>query len=159
VTPVVGKALEAAIVVLFVGLLTTTLFGGVVPDYRSAAGDAVGERALAGATARVEQAVPATADATARLRVDLPETVRGESYRVRTEGRALVLDHPHPAVDGRMPLGLPDRVARVEGSWASTADAVVRVRSTDAGLVVTLDEGGARTPDDGRGDRPGGGGR
>jgi hypothetical protein len=139
-TPVVAKALEAAIVVLFIGLLTSTLFGGVVPGYRSAAGDAVGERALAGAAARVEQAVPATADATVRLRVDLPATVRDEHYHVRSDDGALVLDHPHEAVGGRVPLALPDRVVGVEGTWHSAADPVVRVEPTDGGLVVRLDE-------------------
>ncbi|MFC5970926.1 hypothetical protein ACFPYI_06230 [Halomarina salina] len=139
-TPVVAKALEAAIVVLFIGLLTSTLFGGVLPGYRSTAGDAVGERALSAAAARVEQAVPATADATVRLRVGLPDTIRGDTYRVRSDDGALVLDHPHEAVDGRVPLALPDRVARVEGTWRSTGEAVIRVESSDGRVVVRLEE-------------------
>ena len=139
-TPVVAKALEAAIVVLFIGLLTSTLFGGVLPGYRSTAGDAVGERALSAAAARVEQAVPTTADASVRLHVDLPDTIRGDTYRVRSDDGALVLDHPHASVDGRVPLALPDRVAHVEGTWRSTADAVVRVESTDGRVVVRLSE-------------------
>lgn len=140
VTPVVAKALEAAIVVLFIGLLTTTLFGGALPGYRSTAGDAVGERTLSAAAARVEQAVPAVEDASVRLRVDLPGTIRGDAYRVRSDDGALVLDHPHEAVGGRVPLALPDRVARVEGTWRSTDDAVVRVVSTDGRVVVRLGE-------------------
>ena len=140
VTPVVAKALEAAVVVLFIGLLTTTLFGGVLPGYRSTAGDAVGDRTLAGAAARIEQAVPATDDATVRLRVDLPDTIRGDAYRIRSVDGVLVLDHPHGAVGGRVPLALPDRVARVEGTWRSTDDAVVRVQSTDGRVVVALGE-------------------
>nr|WP_305794397.1 hypothetical protein [Halomarina rubra] len=140
VTPVVAKALEAAIVVLFIGLLTTTLFGGVVPDYRSTAGDAVGERTLAGAAARVEQAVPATDDAAVSLRVDLPETIRGDHYTIRSDNRTLVLDHPHDDVDGRVALGLPDRVVRIEGAWESTDDTAVRVDATDGRVVVELGE-------------------
>lgn len=49
VSPVVGKALEAALVVLFIGLVTTSLYGSVLPSYRTTAGDGVGERTLASA--------------------------------------------------------------------------------------------------------------
>nr|WP_158206580.1 hypothetical protein [Halomarina oriensis] len=125
---------------MFIGLLTSTLFGGVVPGYRSAAGDAVAERSLSGAAARVEQAVPATESATVRLRVDLPDTIRGEHYHVRTDGRALVLDHPHGAVGGRVPLALPDSVTAVDGSWYSAQDPVVRANATASGVVVRLGE-------------------
>ncbi|MFC7156312.1 hypothetical protein ACFQPA_12750 [Halomarina halobia] len=140
-TPVVGKALEAGIVVLYIGLLTTTLYGGVVPGYRTAAGDAVGDRTLAAAAERVQQSVPPEAAAVdVRVRVDLPRTIRGERYRIRTDGSALVLDHPHPEVGGRARLALPPQVVRVEGSWASDERALVRVRGTDEGVVVRLDE-------------------
>lgn len=145
-TPAVGKALEAGVVVLYIGLLTATLYGGAVPEYRSAAGDAVGDRALATAAERVQQSVPPAArSVAARTRVDLPDTIRGDPYRVRADGRALVLDHPHPAVDGRAPLALPDRVVRVEGEWTSTERTVVRVDGGDApGTVVVRLESGDR---------------
>lgn len=144
-TPAVGKALEAGLVVLYIGLLTTALYGGAVPEYRSAAGDAVGDRALATAAERVQQSVPPPARTVqVRTRVDLPDTLRGAAYRVRADGRALVLDHPHPRVGGRAPLALPDRVARVEGEWTSTDRTVVRVAEADApgAVIVRLESGG-----------------
>ena len=134
----VGKSLEVAIVVLFIGLLSTTLFGSVVPEYRNAAGTEVGERVLALSAERIQQAVPPSVEgATARHRVDLPRTVRGESYRIRTDGRTLVLDHPHHAVDGRMRVALPAG-ATLSGSWESHGDPAVVVRETGDGPTVRL---------------------
>ena len=57
-SPVVGKTLELGIVVLFVGLLTTVLLAGVVPDYRTATGKELGERVLTTAAQEIEHAVP-----------------------------------------------------------------------------------------------------
>jgi len=139
VAPVAGKVLEIGLVVLFVGLLTTTLYGGVVPGYRTEAGDRVGERALAAAAERVGDAVPSTArSARATVRVDLPDTLRGSAYAVRVDGRTLVLDHPHPGIGARARLALPPRVVRVEGSWRSDRPAAVSARTTAAGVVVEL---------------------
>jgi hypothetical protein len=140
--PVVGKTLEVALVVLFLGLLTTTLYGGTVPDYRDTAGREVGDRTLALAAERVQQAVPAVGTAVAVThQVDLPRTIRGRAYRVETDGRTLVLVHPSEAVGGRASLVIPQRVTRVEGGWHSRAPAAIRVSSTDGGLVVELVEG------------------
>jgi hypothetical protein len=126
--------------VLFVGLLTTTLFGNVVPAYRAAAGEELAERTVAGAADRVEASVPPAArDATVTRHVDLPETIAGGTYRIRVDERRLVLEHPHPAVDASMRLALPDRVAAVRGSWKSGGRPTVTVRSDDAGLVVVLE--------------------
>lgn len=143
VSPVVGKALEVSVVVLYIGLVSTTLYGGVVPEYRSAAGGEVADRTLAGATQEVEDAVPpGTATAVdVRRQVDLPRTIRGEPYHVRTDGRTLVLDHPDPNVRTATTLVLPTGVVRVTGSWSSTAEAFVAVERTDAGLVVRLERG------------------
>jgi hypothetical protein len=144
VAPVTGKALEAAIVVLYIGLLTTALYGGVVPDYRTEAGQAVAERALAAATERVQQAIPPEARRVrVRHEVSLPDAVRGSAYEVRAEGRWLVLDHPHPEVGARARLALPSRVARVEGKWHSDDPTFVTVRDAEAGLVVRLTNGEA----------------
>lgn len=141
VSPVVGKALEAGIVVLFVSVLVATLYGQAVPGYRSTAGQQVGERALATAAERVQQAVPPVASRVeARYRVDLPRTVRGRGYVVRADGRTLVFDHPTLPTE-RARVQLPDRVDRVEGRWRSRRPAVVRIYSTDAGLVVRLETG------------------
>jgi len=139
VAPVAGKVLELGLTVLFIGLLTTTLYGGIVPDYRTEAGDRVAERTTAAAAERVRAAVPPpAAAASVRATVDLPDTIRSSVYRVRVENRTLVLGHPHPGVGARARLVLPRRVVRVEGTWRSDRPAVVIVRTTDAGVVVEL---------------------
>jgi len=143
VTPSVGKALEAGIVVLFVALLSTILLGGLVPDYRAATGAQLGDRVLATASQEVERAIPPTTRAVdVRRTVELPSAIAGEGYEVRTDGRWLVLDHPNAAVSGRVRLVLPASVDRVEGSWESGAETVVAVRGDETGLVVELTEGG-----------------
>lgn len=140
--PAVGKALEAGIVVLYVGLLTTALFGGYVADYRTAAGDELGERTLATASHEIRAAVPPAATAAqVHVRVEVPDTIRGEGYRIRAEGRSLVLDHPAAGVGGRTRMALPERVTEVTGSWHSQRPAAVRVEGTDGGLSVRLVSG------------------
>lgn len=141
-SPVVGKALEAALVVLYLGMLTTALYGGVVPDYRAATGAELADRVLAEAAHRVQQAVPPNATAVdARRRVDLPRTIAGESYEIRADGRTLVLDHPDRGIGGRARLALPEAVVRVGGAWHSRQPATVHVRSVDGGLAVRLETG------------------
>ncbi|MFC4449100.1 DUF7266 family protein [Halorussus aquaticus] len=143
VSPVVGKAMEASIVVLYVGLLSATLYGGVVPEYRTAAGAEVGERALAQSAERVQQAVPTdAATVRARTEVSLPQTIRGRAYEIRVETRTLVLDHPRDGVGGRVTLALPETVSSVRGNWSSREPAFVVVRSDGAGgLAVRLESG------------------
>ncbi|MFB6107601.1 MAG: hypothetical protein ABEJ82_02020 [Haloplanus sp.] len=139
---VVGKALEVALAVLFVGLVTTLLYGGVVPAYGTAAGDAVAERTVALAAERTQQAVPAVGRrVNATARVDLPTTIAGAAYEVRVENRTLVLDHPDPEIGARAQLALPGTVETVDGRWRSGDDAVVRVRgNATEGLTVRLTE-------------------
>ena len=139
VTPAVGKALEAGIVVLFVATASTALYGGVVPDARNAAGDEVGERALEHAAAEVEASVPASSrEATVERRVSLPESIRDRGYEIRAANGTLVLDHDHPRVGGSTPLVLPGRVRNVTGAWDG-GGGVVRVEShPGGGLVVVL---------------------
>lgn len=136
VVPAVGKALEAGIVVLFVALLTTSLFGGVVPNARNAAASEVGERTLQHATATVERAVPdAGANVTVERRVSLPETIRRRGYRITAGNGSLALVHDASSVGGRTPLVLPDRVRDVRGNWTG-GDGVVRVEPQPGGGVV-----------------------
>jgi hypothetical protein len=137
----VSKALEVGLVVLYVAFVTTALFGGVVPEYRTAAAAEVADSTLVDAADAVEAAVPPTTTR-ARLRapVDLPETIRGATYRVSADGDRLVLDHPHPDVGGRLRLSLPDAVVAVRGTWESGSDTVVAVERTPGGLRVTLAE-------------------
>lgn len=142
--PVVGKAMETGLVVLYLGLVTTALFGGAVPDYRTAAADDVADRTLATAAQRVQQAVPPNASAVrARARVDLPDAIRGQAYEVRAEDRTLVLDHPHPDVGARARLALPASVVDVSGRWTSAEPAVVDVRGRPDGVAVRLRRGGS----------------
>ncbi|MFC7097700.1 DUF7266 family protein [Halobaculum marinum] len=139
VTPVVSKTLEVGIVLLFIGGLSAALFGGVVPDYRDAAGDRVAERTLAGATTEVEDAVPPPARAVrVERRVSLPETIRGARYRVVADDGSLALDHPNEAVGDRLRLALPERVATVTGAWRSGATTVVVVTGGDGAVTVEL---------------------
>ncbi|RDZ41382.1 hypothetical protein C5B89_05370 [Haloferax sp. Atlit-47N] len=156
--PVVGKALEAAIVVLFIGLLTTVLFGGVIPDHRAAVGHELADRTLAAATEQVETTavVPESAVRGSR-RVDaaLPRAIRGDSYQIayvpnatlatdpNVTAPALVLDHPNDAFDRRLPVTLPDSVS-VSGAWDSGNDCVVRVVvDDDDGTTLELANGRA----------------
>lgn len=140
VSAVVGKTLELGLVVMFVGLLTTTLYGGVVPDYRTTAGAEVGDRTLAAAAERIETAVPPNATAVhSERRVDLPRTIRGDQYELRTANGTLVLAHPRDEIGGRTPLALPDAVVDVSGSWRSGGDLLVVVESTDRGIAVELE--------------------
>lgn len=143
VAPAVGKVLELGLVVVYVGLLATALFGGVVPDYRTATGDAVAERTAAAAAQRVQQAVPPRGRAVrARVRVRIPATIRGSGYDVAVRNRTLVVDHPHPAVVAEARMALPPAVVSVDGRWRSTRPAVVAVRSVPGGLAVRLRPGG-----------------
>ena len=138
-TPAVGKALEVGIVVLFVGVLTTALYGGAVPDYRNAVGDEVADRAIVAAAERVENAVPPSARQVRTVHgVDLPRSIRGENYRVTVEDRTLVLDHPSPTVGASTPLALPERVDSVRGTWRSSDETVVVVTGDASGLAVEL---------------------
>lgn len=159
--PVVGKAFEAGIVVLYVALITATLYGSVVPDYRTTAGDAVADRALATAALGIERAIPDTASTVGTgaaetaavetvavettVAVALPATIRGEPYRVRATGERLVLVHPHPAIGGSVRLALPDRVHRVQGEWRSTEANSVYVTGNATRLTIELQGREART--------------
>lgn len=140
----VEKVLALGLVALYVSLVATTVYGGVVPDYRTAAGSELADRTLAVAAQRVQQAVPPNATAVdVRLRVRLPATIRGAPYEIRADNRTLVLEHPRPGVDARTRLGLPPAVTNVSGRWHSGEPTVVRVRTSESGLVVRLETGGA----------------
>lgn len=142
VSAVVAKTLEAGIVVLFISLLVAVLYGGVVPEYRAAAGDELGERVLAEAAVEVQTAVPETPSTEAAVRHELPTTIEAATYRIVAENGSLVLVHGDPAIENELPLALPSDVVRVEGEWYSHETAVVRVEETDAGRVVRLEPGG-----------------
>jgi len=142
VTPVVGKALEAGLVVLFVSVTAAGLYGGVVPEYRNAAAGELGDRALAAAAGEVEANALAGAAGRVRADVRLPERIAGQTYRIEAAERALVLDHPDPSVGGRVGLALPPAVT-VRGAWASDGPTVLTLERTPNGTVLRL---GARKP-------------
>lgn len=143
VSAVVAKTLEAGIVVLYISLLVTVLYGGVVPEYTSAAGDELGERVVSEAAIEVQTAVPADTRSEATVRHELPSSIESASYRIVVENESLVLVHTDPAIDAEVPLALPPDVERVEGEWYSHEPAVVTVEQTDDGRVVRLEPGGA----------------
>lgn len=141
VSAVVGKTLEAGIVVLYVSLLVGVLYGGVVPEYEATTGAELGERILGESVLEVQGAVPADPDATATVEHELPRSIDNEPYRVVGNDDSLELVHEDDAVGGEVPLRLPADVVRVEGEWESTAPAIVRVERTAAGRVVHLEVG------------------
>lgn len=139
VTPVVAKTLEVGLVLLFISGLSTALYGGVVPDYRTAAGGEVAERTVVAAAERVDAAVPpATRSAHVEHRVPLPDTIRGAAYRIVAQNGTLRLHHPAHGVDATARLAPPSRVLSIDGTWHSSADTVVVVSTSGGGLRVEL---------------------
>ncbi|MEA5388118.1 hypothetical protein VB779_14455 [Haloarculaceae archaeon H-GB11] len=141
-SPVIGKLFEIGLVMLYLGLVWATLYGGVLPDYQETAGHEVGERTLAFAAQRIEAVVPPNAThVSVRTQVDLPSTIAGASYVLRPTGGGLALDHPNDEVDDTVRLSLPSSVDSVRGRWQSGSNTVVSVTDGADGLVVTLAEG------------------
>lgn len=143
-SPVVSKTLELGLVVLYLAFVTTALYGGIVPDYRSSAGSSVADRTLASSAERVEAAIPPNATHVAvERRVPLPATIRGDSYRIEATNRTtLALRHPNPQIGERIRLVVPDSVVSVSGTWQSGAPATVTVSRNATGLVVRLEVAG-----------------
>lgn len=139
VSTVVGKTLEIGIGVMVVALLASTLYGGVVPTYRTVAGDELGDRALARAAATAEGAVPpAGVTVAATASASLPPTIRGATYEIHATNGTLTLRHPHPGVRGSVELSVPDRVGRIQGTWRSTDPFRVAVTGTRTDVTITI---------------------
>lgn len=142
VTTVVAKLLAFGIVLLYIGGVVSVIYGGAVPEYRSAVGDEMGDRVLATAADRIQGAIPPEArDVSATVAVDLPATLHGSAYAITVEGRSLVLDHPDEGVGGRVRLALPAHVSSIDGSWESGGEQFVRAERGSGGLSVRLLEG------------------
>lgn len=144
VSSVVGKTLELGLLALFVGLLVSTFYGGVIPEYRDATGASVADRTVAGIGTDVETAVPATdesvVDVDVERTIDVPPTIRGDRYRIRLDGDGtLFLDHPRTDLSRTVGLSLPPAVTTVESAVRSGETLVVVVESTPSGLVVRLE--------------------
>lgn len=142
VAPAISKTLEIGLGVLLVALLTTTLYGSVVPGYRTAAGGELADQSLARAIAATERTVPPEAHAaTTTVDVQLPATIRGATYEIHAVGDALELVHPHPEIGNHVRLTIPARVVTVTGTWRSTE--TFRVSAHTAGPDVTITIGGS----------------
>jgi hypothetical protein len=135
---VAGKVLEIAIVLVFVSLLSATLYGTVVPEARTTADATVADRTLAAAIEELRRVVPASGTGTVTSTVDLPARIGGQAYSIEAQGDILVLDHPNDALDGRQALQLPHRVTRVTGRWESEARTRIEVIATDQGVLIRL---------------------
>ncbi|WP_340099958.1 DUF7266 family protein [Salinibaculum salinum] len=142
VSPVVGKLLASGLAVLYIASITGLLVGGIVPDYRAATGDELGERVLATAAGHVERAQPTTAgSADVRTEVALPATIRDQQYQIRLANGTLVLDHPDDALDARTQLALPSNVTAANSTWDSGDRLVIRTTGPSSNRTVTLQEG------------------
>ncbi|MEF8779972.1 MAG: hypothetical protein V5A46_04780 [Haloferacaceae archaeon] len=147
-TAVVGKTLEAAIVILFLGVLASTLHAGVAPTYERATGDDVADRVVVTASEEIECAVPPdrTGAGVRRFgfererRVDLPPRIGSRSYRIEAAGEQLRLVHPDLGDNATTRLAVPSRVAAVTGTWRSGRETFVVVESDDSDgtLAVTI---------------------
>lgn len=139
VAPAISKTLEIGLGVLLVALLTSTFYGNVVPDYRTAAGGELADRSLAKAITTTEHAVPPEASsATTTVAAELPPTIRGATYEIHAAGDALELRHPHPGIGRSVRLAIPARVVTVTGSWRSTETFSVSAEATGSDVTITI---------------------
>jgi len=133
ISPVIEKLVTAGLVVLYIGGMTTVLFGGVVPAYETAAGEEVAERTLATAAGEIEAAAPRPGSETAvRATVDLPPTIDDTAYRIVLADRQLRLEHPDPEIGATTRLAVPDGVGLEPGQWESGSTLVIETE-TDGG--------------------------
>lgn len=141
VSPVIGKLLASGLAVLYIASITGLLVGGIIPDYRAATSDEIGERVLATAAGHVEQAQPTTdGSADVRTEVVLPATIRDQQYQIRLANGTLILDHPDDALDARTRLDIPSTVTATNSTWQSGNRLVVRVTGPPSNRTVTLRE-------------------
>ncbi|MFB6154012.1 MAG: hypothetical protein ABEJ27_07150 [Halodesulfurarchaeum sp.] len=139
--PVAGKALEIAIVLLYIGLVSGALYGTAIPTARGTAEEAVSDRALAAAIGQIRAAIPSAGTGVVRVDIELPTRIGGVAYHLVVSDGYLVLEHPDPDIGGRGPLLLPDRVTSVRGRWDSTESPRLIVTATETGVRVRLTSG------------------
>lgn len=138
VTAVAGKILEIAILLVYVSLLSTALFGSVVPEARTTADATVAERSLVGAVEELRGAIPGSGTGTVTVTVDLPSQIGGHAYTIEPMGEDLVLSHPDEGVGSQLAMLLPQRVTHVTGRWESGGEMILLVTTTDEGVIVRL---------------------
>ena len=140
-SPVIGKILAAGITLLFVGGMSATLYGGVVPGYQAAAGDELAERVLATAATTIESTPPAVDGTVESQRsVDLPATIDSEGYRIILSNRTLELVHPDRAISAETRLALPTNVTAEESTYHSGTSLVVRVEGSTDDRRLRIDD-------------------
>lgn len=140
-TPVVGKSLAIGIVLLYLGGMTTILLGGTVPEYRTHAGSELGDRVLATAGGSIEQSVPnANGTVETNQTVDLPPTIREQSYELELTGGRLRLHHSNPEIGGEIRLSLPPTAIVENSTWRSGTDLQIRVSGPRKNRTITLDQ-------------------
>jgi len=141
VSSVVGKVLAIGISLLYIGAMTTLVFGSVVPEYRTATGQEMGDRVLATAAGSIEQAPPAVGGTVeAATAVELPATIRDSGYRLTVSGRTLELDHPD-GISAETRLSLPDDMTVQDGSWNSGGELLVAVSGPAGDRTLSIEEG------------------
>lgn len=139
--PVVGKLLEVGIVTLYITTLLGAMYGGIVPEYRSATGEEVAERTVVSAAQEIQRAVPATThELTVERRIGLPTEIYDRQYEIRAEDEQLILDHRRSELDRTVRLAVPERVDTVSGSWRSTGEQWIVVHGDDSGVSIELVE-------------------
>lgn len=139
-TPVVSKTLAIGIALLYVGGMTTLLYGSVIPGYQAETGEELSDRALAAAAGEIEQSVPQARGEINRTRtVSLPDRIREERYRIELSGRRLLLDHPDRELGAETTLSVPEAVELDESSWRSGEDLVIRVTGPIENRTVRID--------------------
>jgi hypothetical protein len=141
VSSVVEKLLGAGIAVLYIGGMMGLLLGGVVPGYQAAAGEQLGERTLATAAGEIEQTIPQVAgDVNATTTVDLPDEIRGASYRLMLANGTLRLAHPDGTIRDERRLALPAGTQTRQSTWTSGETLVIQVTGETDSRTVTLEE-------------------
>lgn len=136
--PVVGKALEIALILLYIGFLSAGLYGGVIPDARASADQAIAERTIATAVEEIRGAIPSSGIGQVQVPIRLPETIGGEPYRIVARDGHLIIRHDDPAVEATASLLLPSRVRTISGQWHSEEENSILVNSTEDGVTVRL---------------------
>jgi hypothetical protein len=142
-TSVVSKTLAIGLTVLYIAGMTTVLFGGVVTDYESRAGNEVANRVLATVAGEIEQAPPTVdGDVATRTTVEIPGTIANSGYTLvlRNGSNRLVLDHPNPAIGAQTRLSLPQNVT-VENATVESGTITLTVRGPASDRRLTIAEG------------------
>lgn len=139
ISPVIEKTVTAGLVVLYIGTMTTLLFGGIVPSYETASGNEVGERTLAAAAGEIEAAAPQRSTETSiRRTVNLPATIDGSGYSIVLSDSELRLEHPDEDIGATTKLAVDDDLTLQSGRWESGSPFVIEADGNGTGRYLTI---------------------